>query len=201
MKGKIFPPLALLMLTIVLLAVFLSALFESVRSRDVVTSGVAGRDVSALLGVTQSATSSLSVRYFVLHVVDGDTLDIDMDGTKTRLRLIGINTPETVDPRRPVECFGKEASAKAKELLEGKMVSIEYDPSQDKYDKYGRLLVYVYLPDGSFFNERMIREGYAHEYTYRFPYKYQREFKQAENEARAAHRGLWREGVCGTTSM
>ena len=132
----------------------------------------------------------------VVRVVDGDTVDVLLNGETVRVRLIGINTPETVDPRKPVECFGKEASARAKELFEGKEVQMETDPSQSLYDKYGRLLTYLFLPDGTNVNELMIREGYAHEYTYHLPYKYQQDFKAAEKEARLSARGLWAEGAC-----
>ena len=102
--------------------------------------------------------------YAVTKVVDGDTIAVLMDGKKVTIRLIGMDTPETVDPRKPVQCFGIEASDKAKELLTGQAVEIEQDDSQDTYDKYGRLLAYVYLPDlstplgasGISFNEYMI---------------------------------------------
>jgi micrococcal nuclease len=134
--------------------------------------------------------------YSVTHVVDGDTLDVDIAGEKERIRLIGLNTPETVDPRRPVECFGKEASAKAKDILTEQKVKIETDPSQGTRDKYGRLLAYIFLPDGTLFNKMMIEEGYGHEYTYHLPYKYQIEFKAAERTARELKKGLWADGVC-----
>jgi micrococcal nuclease len=134
--------------------------------------------------------------YLVSRVVDGDTIDVEKDGEHVRVRLIGIDTPETVDPRRTVECFGKEASAKTKELLEGKMVRLETDPSQGDYDKYKRMLAYVYLSDGTLFNQTMISEGYAHEYTYRLPYRSQSEFKAAEQTAREKKKGLWADGVC-----
>lgn len=139
--------------------------------------------------------------YSVIKVVDGDTLAIDMGGIPTTLRLIGINTPETVDPRRAVECFGKEASSKAKALLSGARVRIERDPSQDVLDKYGRTLAYVFLEDGTNFNEYMIAEGYAYEYTYHLPYKYQAQFKVAERVAREEGRGLWADGVCGLSNI
>ena len=139
------------------------------------------------------ATSTL---YAVTKVVDGDTIHIDMNGKSETVRLIGINTPETVDPRRPVECFGKEASNKAKELLEEKKIRIETEQSQGERDKYGRLLGYVFREDGLFFNKYMIEEGYAYEYTYRIPYQYQVEFKTAQKEAEANGRGLWATGVC-----
>jgi len=134
--------------------------------------------------------------YQVVKVVDGDTISVNIDGKVETLRLIGINTPETVDPRKPVECFGREASNMAKELLTNKKVRLEGDTTQDERDKYQRLLRYVWLEDGTFFNKIMISDGYAYEYTYNTPYKYQAEFKQAELEARMAKKGLWADGAC-----
>ena len=139
---------------------------------------------------------SSSTTFTVSHVVDGDTVDIDKDGARVRLRLIGINSPESVDPRRPVECFGKEASRYAASQLEGTRVSIELDNSQGKLDKYGRTLAYVFLSDGASFNQLMIKEGYAYEYTYRTPYRYQKDFQRAEKEARLSLRGLWASTTC-----
>lgn len=136
--------------------------------------------------------------YVVTKVVDGDTITIDLDGSSETLRLIGINTPETVDPRKPVECFGKEASNEAKSLLTGKKVRIEKDPTQGDRDKYGRLLAYVWRDDGLFFNEHMIKAGYAYEYTYNLPYKYQAQFKADQATAQSQGRGLWAPGVCDT---
>lgn len=136
--------------------------------------------------------------YKVVKVVDGDTIDVDIDGKTERLRLIGINTPETVDPRKPVECFGKEASAKAKELLSGKNVKLEYDSTQDTRDKYGRLLAYVFREDGLFYNDWTIRNGYAYEYTYNVPYKYQSLFKEAQKFASDNQLGLWSPNSCQT---
>lgn len=135
--------------------------------------------------------------YQVVKVIDGDTITVEKSGANETLRLIGINTPETVDPRKPVECFGQEASNKAKELLSDKQVRLEADPSQGERDKYGRLLRYVFLADGTFYNKVMIQQGYAYEYTYDLPYKYQAGFKQAEQESRDAKRGLWADGACG----
>lgn len=138
--------------------------------------------------------------YPVTHVIDGDTIQVVIDNKKETLRLIGIDTPETVDPRKPVQCFGKEASAKAKSLLSGKSVRLEADPTQGERDKYQRLLRYVFLENGTNFNKLMIAEGYAHEYTYNTPYKYQVEFKQAQKEAEANKRGLWADDACSTSS-
>jgi endonuclease YncB( thermonuclease family) len=140
--------------------------------------------------------------YSITEVVDGDTVKVNMDGTVTTLRLIGLDTPETVDPRKPVQCFGKEASNKAKELLTGKKVRLEKDSSQDGIDKYGRTLAYIYREDGLFYNKYMIEQGYAHEYTYNTPYKYQAEFKAAQKLAQDNLRGLWSPNTCNgdTTS-
>jgi len=134
--------------------------------------------------------------YKVVKVIDGDTISVDINGKIETLRLIGINTPETVDPRKPVECFGQEASNRAKELLSGQNVGLESDPTQGERDKYGRLLRYVFLEDSTNFNKLMIAEGYAYEYTYSTPYKYQAEFKQAQQEAEQNKRGLWADNAC-----
>jgi len=140
--------------------------------------------------------------YSVSSVVDGDTLKVNINGTIEILRLIGMDTPETVDPRKPVQCFGKEASNKAKELLIGKKVRIEKDLTQGELDKYGRRLAYIYREDGLFYNKYMIEQGYAHEYTYNTPYKYQAEFKAAQKSAQENLRGLWSPDTCNgdTTS-
>lgn len=157
----------------------------------------------ALLTLTHNAQEADSdaspapyVYYPVTQIVDGDTIKIRIEGSVETLRLIGINTPETVDPRKPVECFGKQASDAAKSLLSGKRVRIEEDPTQSTRDKYGRLLAYIWLEDGLFFNEYMIQEGYAYEYTYDDPYKFQSQFKSDQKAAEAEKKGLWAPGVC-----
>jgi micrococcal nuclease len=139
--------------------------------------------------------------YSVVKVVDGDTVDVSINGKTERLRLIGINTPETVDPRKPVECFGVEASNKAKSILNGKKVALESDPSQGERDKYDRLLRYVFLEDGTNFNLLMVRDGFAYEYTYDIPYKYQTEFKKAQKEAMEAKAGLWGDMCNGSSTL
>ena len=148
------------------------------------------------LNQTEEENDIAPERHEIVKVVDGDTLDVSIEGKTERLRLIGIDTPETVDPRKSVQCFGKEASNRAKELLEGEFVSLESDETQGERDKYKRLLRYVFLPDGTNFNLYMITEGYAHEYTYDEPYKYQADFKQAEIDARAQNKGLWSPTTC-----
>ena len=152
--------------------------------------------------VSTQQKSDQSPLYSVVSVVDGDTVKLSIDGTTKTIRLIGLDTPETVDPRKPVQCFGKEASNKAKELLTGRSVRIEVDASQGTLDKYGRTLGYIFRDDGLFYNKYMIEQGFAHEYTYNIPYKYQSEFKAAEKSARENQRGLWSPDTCNgdTTS-
>lgn len=134
--------------------------------------------------------------YSVEKVVDGDTIKVKIDGKLKSVRLIGLDTPEVVDPRKVVECFGREASDKAKEILSGQKIRLEIDSSQGDQDKYGRLLRYVYLEDNTFFNKWMIENGYGHEYTYDIPYIYQVEFQEAENSARENKLGLWSDDAC-----
>lgn len=142
---------------------------------------------------TGSATATAGVegeRALVTKVVDGDTIVVN---SGTTVRLIGIDTPETVDPRRPVGCFGKEASNKVKELLTGKEVILQKDVSET--DKYKRLLRYVFLPlpEGRtlFANDYLVREGFAKALTYPPDVKYNEQFRRAEREAKESNRGLW----------
>ncbi len=148
------------------------------------------------LGLPTSSPNTVGVYYEVTKVTDGDTLHISMDGKDEVVRLLGINTPETVDPRRQVECFGKEASERMKEIASGKIVRLEYDDSQSLRDTYGRILAYMYLEDGQMLNRKMVAEGYAYEYTYMTPYRYQSEFRDLQRLAQSAGRGLWAESSC-----
>lgn len=132
----------------------------------------------------------------VTKVVDGDTIWVDNNGQRLKVRMIGLDTPETVDPRKPVQCFGLEASKQATTILGGHSVYLETDPSQDTIDKYGRTLAYVWTAAGRLFNLDMIAEGYAFEYTYELPYRYQSDFKAAEGDARTQSRGLWSPDAC-----
>lgn len=134
--------------------------------------------------------------YPVAKVVDGDTIWIQRDGQNVKPRLIGIDTPETHDPRKPVQCFGAEASAQATKMLAGRQVILETDPTQGTQDRYGRELVYVWTIGGQLFNLDMIRLGFAHEYTYDLPYRYRDAFIAAERDARTAGRGLWAGDTC-----
>ena len=113
----------------------------------------------------------------VSRVVDGDTIKLENGET---VRYIGIDTPETVDPRKPVQCFGKEASGKNRELVEGREVRLVKDISET--DKYKRILRYVYIGD-VFVNDYLVRNGYAHASSYPPDVKYQDQFREAEQEA------------------
>ena len=132
----------------------------------------------------------------VTKVVDGDTIRVDDNGQRQTIRLIGMDTPESVDPRKPVQCFAHEASAQAETVLNGQSVYLETDPSQDSVDRYGRTLAYVWTESGRLFNLDMMAEGYAHEYTYDLPYRYQQIFRAAEDHARTHERGLWSPNTC-----
>lgn len=132
----------------------------------------------------------------VLRVVDGDTIAVRLDGREERVRFIGINTPESVDPRRPVECFGLEASANARAMLDGQAVLLEEDSSQDSRDSNGRLLRYVWLEDGRMANLEQVAQGFAAEYTYSTPYKYRQLFREAQRAAQEAGLGLWSASTC-----
>ena len=123
----------------------------------------------------------------VERVVDGDTLVLDGG---ERVRLIGVDTPETVHPSKPVEHFGREASAFTKRMAAGRRVRLEFH--LERQDRYGRTLAYVYLDDGTFLNAELIRQGFGHAYT-RFPFRYLEEFRALEREAREQRRGLWAE--------
>lgn len=133
----------------------------------------------------------------VVRVVDGDTLIVTRPEGETRVRVIGIDTPESVASDRPVECFGPEAAQRAEQLLTGTSVMVQGDPTQDRTDTYGRELDYVWLPDGRLFNHVMLTEGFALEYTFSAPYAYQADFRAAEQQAAAAQVGLWSPATCG----
>lgn len=133
----------------------------------------------------------------VVRVVDGDTIVVDIGGTEYKVRYIGIDTPETVDPRKPVQCFGKEASVKNTELVFGKYVRLEKDVSDT--DRYGRLLRHVWVEDVAnateiMVNAELVRLGYAQVSTYPPDVKYQDYFLQLQDEAQVANSGLW--GSC-----
>jgi micrococcal nuclease len=128
--------------------------------------------------------------YKVLQVTDGDTINVQVAGQKETVRLIGIDTPEVKDPRKPVQCFGKAASAETHKLLDGKTVRLEGDPQNSDRDKYHRLLRYVYLPDGTMVNQYLVENGFAFTYTL-FPFSKLDQFRLLERKAREQNKGLW----------
>lgn len=135
-------------------------------------------------------------RAVVINVADGDTIEVSLGGVIERVRLIGVDTPETSHPSRPVECFGREAAAFTRAMLDGRTVLLEADPSQDNRDRFNRLLRFVWRPDGRLVNYEIIAQGYGFEYTFRAPYRYQAQFREAERAARAAQAGLWAPETC-----
>lgn len=148
---------------------------------------------------SSGATSSIVTNALIVRAVDGDTLvaKIDGDAKESRIRLLGINTPETVDPRKTVECFGHEASAHKHAMIDGKRVLLKGDPQADERDKYDRLLRNVFLEDGTDVNAAMVRDGYAYAYP-SFPLspERKRELKRLQDVAQAAGRGLWSPETC-----
>jgi len=134
--------------------------------------------------------------YAVTRVVDGDTLKLRRQGREVTVRLMGINSPESVDPRRPVQCFGREASARMHLLVDGQRLYFAFDPQQEHVDANGRLLGYLWREDGLFVNLEMIRGGYANEFTYDDPYTFRALFRQTARQAEAAGNGLWAADTC-----
>lgn len=136
--------------------------------------------------VTNLVTTSLNKQKVkVIRVIDGDTIEIE-GGDK--VRYIGIDTPETVDPKQSIQCFGQEADIKNKELVEGKELELEKDVNNT--DRYGRLLRYVWI-DNEMINEKLIRLGYAKLETVPPDVKYSERLIKAEKDARVKNIGLW----------
>src|SRR2546426_1715640 len=126
----------------------------------------------------------------VIRVIDGDTIEVSVTGGVEKVRLIGVDTPETVDPRKPVEAFGKEASEFTRKLVDGKRVVLRDELGGQDRDKYGRLLRYVYLVDGTFVNAEIIKQGFGHAYVV-YPFSHMEEFRTYERQAREKGLGLW----------
>jgi micrococcal nuclease len=125
----------------------------------------------------------------VVAVVDGDTIRVEVHGDAYALRYIGIDAPETKDPSRPVEWLGPEAAEANRRLVAGELIYLEKDVSET--DRFGRLLRYVYLPDGTFVNAELVRLGYAQASTYPPDVKHQDLLLEMQVQAREAGRGLW----------
>lgn len=149
------------------------------------------KETNALAEITHRSMQ----RATVSRVIDGDTIELE---TGEKVRYIGVDTPETKHPNKPVQCFGREAAQKNKELVEGKEILLEKDVSET--DRYGRLLRYIYLPnpeatdEAIFVNELLIEQGYAQVITYPPDVKYHPLLLQAQQQAQTEEKGLW--GSC-----
>ncbi len=176
-----------ILLIVVLFSVFELTIFQKENSFQQTTKDVVPRSATA---------ENERIVTLVSRVLDGDTIAFEGNGKEEKIRLIGIDAPESVDPRRPVQCFGAESSRRMHELLDGRTITVTTDPTQDRYDKYGRLLAYVFRDDGLFVNKAMLEEGYAYEYTYITPYKEQPAFIAAERLAHDNAAGLWASTTC-----
>ncbi len=156
--------------------------------------------VVLLIAYSQQAAAPIPVHNLVQHnqpglyavseFVDGDTLTIDMNGSKEKVRLIGVDTPETHDPRKSIQCFGQAAANFTKNFIGANRVRLEADPQNTDRDRYNRLLRYVYLPDGTMLNAELLKQGFAFAYTY-FPFSKLEEFRTFEKTARQKNLGLW----------
>ncbi len=140
--------------------------------------------------VQQSAVLLSPGSYRVISAQDGDTITVDMDGTEEEIRFIGVDTPETKDPRKAVQCFGQAASTYTKELIGNQPVRLEADPLTSNRDRYNRLLRYVYLSDGRLVQAEIIKAGYGFAYT-SFPFTKSEEFSNYQRLAREQNVGLW----------
>lgn len=152
-------------------------------------------------GLSTPVVYAQSATGVIMRVVDGDTVDIWVNNELQRVRIIGLDTPETVDPRKKIQCFGKEAFARAKELMPaGSEVILELDSTQDTFDKYDRLLahIFVHLDDESdvSFALQMIAEGFAKHYIYKVPSMYAKDYEYAEITAKTNWLGLWSPETC-----
>jgi len=131
--------------------------------------------------------------YSVAKFTDGDTISVNMNGNIEKVRFIGVDTPETHDPRKSIQCFGQAAADFTKKLIGSNRLRLEADPTNTNRDRYNRLLRYVYLPDGRLVNAEIIKQGYGFAYTY-FPFTKLDEFRQFQKDAETAKLGLW--GSC-----
>jgi micrococcal nuclease len=176
---------ALLLIFGVLIAFFLGGQKENVISEKIAATSVTP---AADLSATPEVNGKLGELVRVVRVIDGDTIEIE---NGERVRYIGIDAPETVDPRKSVQCFGIEASKKNREMVEGRLVRLEKDITDR--DKYNRLLRYVWIGD-MLVNLELVKQGFAYSYSYPPDVKYQDQFLKAQEEARRVGRGLW--GAC-----
>lgn len=147
--------------------------------------------ISKNLATTANVAQTIPAgNYAVTEVVDGDTIEVNMNGKREKIRMIGVDTPETKDPRKTVECFGKAASDYTKQLIGTGSVRLEADPLGTNRDRYNRLLRYVYNSENKLVQAELIKDGYAFAYV-SFPFSKLEEFRQYEKNAREQNLGLW----------
>lgn len=139
---------------------------------------------------SRESQNEIPEKRLVVRVIDGDTIVVSPN---EKVRLIGVDTPETVHPNRAVQCFGKDAKEFTRSMVEHRTIRLILDATnrvRNHKDRYGRTLAYVYFDDGRMLNAELIRQGYAHAYT-RFPFRHVVEFRQLERIARSQAVGLW----------
>ena len=139
---------------------------------------------------SRESRQAISEKRLVVRVIDGDTIVV---GPNEKVRLIGVDTPETAHPKKAVQCFAKDAKEFTRRMVERKSIRLVLDESnaaRNHKDRYGRTLAYVYFDDGTMLNAELLRRGYAHAYT-RFPFRHVVEFRKLERIARSQAVGLW----------
>lgn len=185
-KGKI---ISVLVTTIILVVALVCGVINKEELFEIL-----GIEPAQVVASTAEEQDVHNGTYQVTEVVDGDTFKIVIDGKTQKVRLIGMDTPESVSPDQSKNSeYGVKAFNYTKGLIEGKMVTLEFDV--EKTDKYNRLLAYVYLEDGTMLNKKLLEEGYAKLATYPPNVKYVDEFKAIQKEARKENRGFWAENV------
>jgi micrococcal nuclease len=146
---------------------------------------------------TKAVVNNQPGLYSVSRFVDGDTIAVNMNGKTEKIRLIGVDTPETHKPNTPVQCYGPAAAAFTKNSLTGKKFRLVSDSQSTDRDRYDRLLRYVVMTDGTIFNQTIIEQGYGFYYPY-FPFTKSKEFSASQALAQQASRGVW--GNCNPTA-
>ena len=140
-------------------------------------------------------TTSEKISVDLVRIVDGDTLVVRINNKEEKVRIIGIDTPESVRPNYPVECFGTASFEYIEFLIGNNELFLEFDETQGMRDRNGRLLAHVFVQDINI-GERMIADGYAYEYTYDTPYIYQADYQKVEQTAQNQDKGLWSPETC-----
>lgn len=162
----------------------------------VVLSALSAAQQLGWVGAREVAVENQPGLYSVSRFVDGDTIAVNMNGKTEKIRMIGVDTPETHKPNTPVQCYGPAAAAFTKNSLTNKKFLLVSDSKSTDRDRYDRLLRYVVLTDGTNFNQRLIEQGYGFYYPY-FPFTKSSDFVASQELAKSANRGLW--GNCNPT--